>query len=217
MKALSVASVSLALGFFLGLDGCLKEVFTPDPSDPRLPAYTEKGNEIGGALINNVAWKSDYFFGFDNPSTYPCHLLNFASKDSAVVEFIGQCNEGANKGFPISFFICISNFQIPFIKDIANLSGKTIFLDGHKNKATIRDYGKSINTKKGYFTGGTGELTIKTVKPIEGWTLTNSDGISYHPVIMAGTFKFYFASDTVSVDSGRFDFEIDGSDCATFK
>ncbi|RAJ90838.1 hypothetical protein LX87_05467 [Larkinella arboricola] len=37
-----------------------KTVFEPDLTDPRLPAYTQKGNQVGGAFINGVAWQTYY-------------------------------------------------------------------------------------------------------------------------------------------------------------
>jgi len=200
----SLVSLALLLIYF---ENCFQEKFIPDPADPRLPKYTESGNEVAGALINNIAWKSEFFVGFDNPSIDPCYLTNYLRGDSATIEFVGEYNQGPSKGSPISFLVSLSNFQIPAINDLTQLSGQTFTIDGAKNAVRIVDYLKAINSIKKVFKGGSGELTIKKIKPISNVTIVGNNGAaSYHPMIMAGTFKFNFNADTVKIDSGRFDF-----------
>ena len=190
----SLVSLALLLIYF---ESCLQEKFIPDPADPRLPKYTESGNEVAGALINNIAWKSEFFVGFDNPSVDPCYLTNYLRGDSATIEFVGECNQGPSKGSPISFFVSLTSFQIPFVNDLAALSGQTFTIDGTKNAVRIVDYFMTINSRKKVFKGGSGELTIKKIKPISNVTIVGSNGAaSYHPMIMAGTFKFNFSADT---------------------
>ena len=214
-RTISLASLALLLIYF---ESCLQEKFIPDPADPRLPKYTECGNEVAGALINNVAWKSEFFVGFDNPSIDPCYLTNYISGDSATIEFVGECNQGPSKGSPISFLVSLPNFQIPAINDLTRLSGQTFTIDGTKNAVRIVDYFKVINSRKKVFKGGSGELTIIKIKPISNVTIGGSNGAaSYHPMIMAGTFKFNFNADTVKIESGRFDFEIYDDDYRLIK
>ncbi len=54
-RYLSFSLAFLALCLVFNLDGC-HGVFTPDPKDQRLPAYTESGNSVSGILVKGVGW-----------------------------------------------------------------------------------------------------------------------------------------------------------------
>lgn len=59
MKELRFNHSVLRMLVVLFLTSC-DAVFVPDPVDPRLPKYTEDGNNVAGALVNGDLWHNYY-------------------------------------------------------------------------------------------------------------------------------------------------------------
>lgn len=63
MKKYTSIIKSLLIFVVLVMNSCSGE-FIPDPIDPRLPKYTEEGNNVAGAFINDNTWESVVSIGF---------------------------------------------------------------------------------------------------------------------------------------------------------
>jgi hypothetical protein len=73
--------ILIAVLLLLLMQACKQENFKPDRRDSRLPKYTERGNQVGGALINNVAWKTNYkAFAFGIHHAF--YMINHRDGDS---------------------------------------------------------------------------------------------------------------------------------------
>lgn len=210
MKQLKILlTIGLLGAMTLFLYGCLEEKFVPDPSDPRLPKYTESGNQVGGALINDVAWKTDF-----SPSSIGTggnrsfYFTNYSSGDSVTLTLDGLFTEGINRGSPISFIVVLKNMSIQKLEDITHFDGQTFILDGKANYVIIEDSFWAIQDSVGYYYGGTGKVILKNVKTIKNTTFRRQNGEKYNPLIVAGTFEFNVDEISTVVTLGRFDFYI---------
>ncbi len=205
------------LGLFLlagalSLSGCLTENFIPDIDNPNLPKYTEDGNQVGGALVNSVAWKTNYAVNYDGPTSSVFYFTNFVKGDSVTITLGGKYNEGPKKNLPLNFLISIKGLQLNSINEIKNLTGQAYVLDGTQNQAICSDYFQTLKTNKDAYYDGVGQFLIKNVKEIKNLIYTRSNGEKYNPLIVSGVFYFEFKSDTIKIESGRFDFQVVDSD-----
>ncbi len=192
------------------LTACDREKFKPDRNDKRLPKYTEKGNQVAGALINDVAWKTYYstFGRFKDE----LGITNYPKGDSIHINLAGDISEGPNKSRSINFSVVIRNFQVKDIYAVKDLHGVIFFLDGKNNYAIMDDFyhiflpNNLFNKSEIRF--GKGEFYIKRVQTRENVTHNNGNQ-SYHPYIISGTFNFEFdnSGTKISVEKGRFDFK----------
>lgn len=204
--------VVLSLSSVLALSGCLIEKFNPDPDNPNLPKYTEEGNQVGGALVNKVAWKTDYAVNYDGPTASVFYFTNFSEGDSVMVTLSGKYNEGTKKNFPLDFLISIKGLQLGSTDEIKNLKGRTFLLDGVQNQAICLDSFESLKTHKDKYFSGEGRFLIKNVKEIKSLSFTRPTGEKYNPLIVSGLFDFEFKRDSIKIESGRFDFQVIDSD-----
>jgi len=81
----------LIIGIFFTVSSC-EPVYIPDPIDPRLPKYTDDGNDVGGAFINGSLWRSEYFLSLFSGTNEP-HLRYNATTDSLSINFEGKIGE----------------------------------------------------------------------------------------------------------------------------
>jgi hypothetical protein len=166
-------------------------VFVPDPIDPRLPMYTETGNDVAGAFVNKIVWKSiatsetgfispGYDFGF--PSIY-----FYDSGDRIKLKLTGKLS-GVETD--LIFDILTSNISSP--EDFARLNDSKIILDGVNNKGYLRSSRYQLNAS-----GGVGQIYFKKIN------------VSGQRISIAGTFGF-LVSDPIhgnlDVSYGRFDY-----------
>src|ERR1035437_9240366 len=82
-----LSNVIIALGF-LTMVSC-ESIFVFDPIDPRLPKYTENGNNTSGAFMNKDVWRSIEKYSFLSVSNEP-YLIVFTKHDSIVLNFSGD-------------------------------------------------------------------------------------------------------------------------------
>ena len=189
---------------------CRKEEFVTDPDDARLPAYTEKGNMVGGALINGIAWKTDFIC-----KTLGCYeafyFTYYPTGDSVTLDLKGIFTEGPNINREFDFLLVFKGIQIRNVDDLKALEGRTFILDGQDSYAVINDYTDYERDVTPTYTGGIGSFSINIVKAVTRITYfrgPREDRQPYHPVIIAGTFNFEFPSAELKVESGRYDFLI---------
>ncbi|MBS1681346.1 MAG: hypothetical protein JST48_06520 [Bacteroidetes bacterium] len=191
--------ISLRVIFCLSLlliNSC-SYVWVPDPIDPRLPKYTEKGYNTAGALINGKLWKStvEYFLiggAIDVPQ-----VLFFPNQDSLVVNFYGKMDSLSNSTVTVSFLL--KNTQVNGWEDMIQLKGEKFTIDGTANKAWVIP-GYSFYTVP-CPSSATGQLYIKYFK------VDSTAG--NHGIIMSGTFSLTQNDATCGsyqVTYGRFDY-----------
>ncbi len=178
--------------------GCEGE-FVPDPLDPQLPRYSEKGHNTAGALINGKIWRAVYRTGF---LSQPSGTLSLWADTTTQKIFLTL--EG-NEGYDSSF---IAPVHIEFVLDntdnqlqrIESLKGKKFVLDGQPHFAQLTDlYMENASCKS-----SDGQLYIKNVKR------THQTEASYQ---ISGTFGFTIDTDSCGltrVQYGRFDYQIEG-------
>lgn len=204
MKELKIILSAALLGVMvLILYGCLEENFIPDP--------TEKSDQMGGALINNVAWKTSYSYDIDWPTHRVFYFTNYAAGDSVTLTIDGVFAEGVHRESYLGFIVVLKNMSFEKLEDIKSLDGLTVELDGTVNSAVIDDMFGNIQDDVTYHRGGTGRITFKNVKTVKGITYTRVNGEQYHPLIVAGTFEFTFPEISTVVSLGRFDFYLTDS------
>ena len=207
MKQLITIKIAILVFAILLLNSCRQEIFVPDNTDPRLPAYTEKGNQVGGALVNNIAWKTNFFTTIDMGWNRSFYFTNYTNSDSITLDLDGSFTEGQYKDIFLDFTFVLRNISLNKFEDIEMLNGQTFTLDGIENYVIIRDFEGILKDNVHFYYGGKGQLEFKTVKKVN-YTWPRGNGERYYPLIVAGTFAFKFEKDSINVESGRFDFEI---------
>ena len=196
------------LGFLITKSIGCKKRFIPDPVDPRLPKYTEDGNQVAGALINETAWKTDWGLKGEWGGNRSFYFTNYPAGDSITLTIDGLYIEGPDKNAEISFVFVIKNMELKNTDDLPSLKGQTFKLDGINEYAVMNDINRTAPRVVNYFYSGNGELKIQNVKSVKNITLTRNNGEKYHPQIVAGTFYIDFNQNNIKVESGRFDFAL---------
>lgn len=191
------AYISRLLLLFL-LPGC-EGIFAPDPVDPRLPKFTESGNNVAGALVNGEVWQSvisiypgqAMFLARNSPK-----ITSFYNRDSLVIKFNGTLEDDL---FSVEFHL--KGWKIEKFSDFSMLKNKKIELNGTANTGTAILYNSSEDLVY-YGTQGIGQLYIKQV-------LFEND--SSDVAIFSGTFGFTCFDKLhkpCEVSYGRFDYTL---------
>lgn len=168
-----------------------ENIWVPDPIDPRLPKYTEKGYQSAGAFINGSLWKSEVKGGFLKSYSHTPEIECFPEQDSLVITFSGDEIASGRSNVKIRFQLHVSQ-EISEAKDMVKINGTKFTIDGTVNKATISKYPDYICTAS-----GEGQLYLKYIGKANGRS------------IMAGTFGFTLndpSCGSLSVTYGRFDY-----------
>ena len=205
--------VNLVILFLITLfSSCLegeKGLFILDPIDPRLPKYSETGNDVAGALLNGNIWKSvagykiqRYGFG-SYIETYNKPLFqSFPNQDSLVITFEGIMVD-TDQWMHLHFHL--KGFSIFNFHELSALNGKTITLDGVLHFGTVSD-GTNIIGCNEFSQRGKGQLNIHQVA-FTAYTkgMTNT-------FIFSGTYGFNIdipGCIPQSILYGRFDYVLD--------
>src|SRR6188768_698816 len=124
----------ISIGILAFLFTACESIYIPDPIDPRLPKYTDRGNDVGGALVNGRLWRSvvvhDWFYGSSN---MPILYYN-ADRDSLGIVFKGKM-EG-DEYVEISFGLSEVG-GIDRLASMEKLTGKKFPLGTAENMAVI--------------------------------------------------------------------------------
>lgn len=191
MKKLCLVNKLWLAGLAIGLFAC-NGIFVPDPIDPRLPKYTESGNNVAGAFVGNKIWESQLTWSLYGYSYAP--LMNvWPEKDSIVLRFPGSAE---NKHASIEFSLHESD--VDGFEDISHLEGQKIVLDGVTNKAF---YIRESKYQEAYKNRGVGQLYIRKVEL----------NASLSSAIFSGTFGFSVTDsigNTTKISYGRFDYRL---------
>jgi hypothetical protein len=166
-------------------------IFIPDPIDPRIPKYTEEGNNVAGAFVNDSIWKSVVTAGFNQVSDRP-YITAWSENDSLSLRFTGLISDESSS---IDFHL--KGLNITKFADLLVLNGQKIQLDGINNVGCyIRNYTPLDDDHK-----GTGQIYFRNVKE------EDTSG----KIILSGTFSLSFNDwngNMLKVTSGRFDYRI---------
>lgn len=183
---------------------CEEEDFTPDPDNRDLPAYTEKGANIWGAIVDDVVYRSSIdcnFYGC-NSGMYmeTIYYQDTSIQSVSLISFTGYKAGFENKLIQINFYL--GNTIIPPYGYYEEFQGARFDLSDSLTFAEINDYLPSSDSsyctisKKGY-------LQFNRFEELES---TNQ----YRSLLAAGIFEFYIENDSctdVRVEKGRFDFD----------
>jgi hypothetical protein len=166
-------------------------ILVPDPIDPRVPKYTEEGNNVAGAFVGENVWESIVYSSFSYTFNEPVVTV-YSKTDSLSIRFPGSVN---SETAIIEFHL--KNRHITNFDDLLALNGLKIQLDGiNATGYFIQDYTKSAFSSKGI-----GQVYFRSVKRDR----------SGHGIILSGTFGFT-AKDSdnalTKVSSGRFDYVV---------
>ncbi len=172
--------------------------FIPDPTDPRLPRYSEEGKDAAGCFINDNLWRAVRGVRIFGGATRDLRI-EFIPKDSIILLTLdGHQRELTDSlGIYTEINFVIDNRKLQF-ESIRRLHRKTFLLDGEQN------YGQLVQGYDTVATAGVGQLTIRRAN----LGTQNQSSINY---IVAGTFSFTATSDsldTIEVKSGRFDYSV---------
>jgi len=199
MKKFSFINKSRILAIlFLLLVAC-DGIFVPDPIDPRIPKYTENGNNVAGSFINDNIWESIVEFGFLYSINQPL-IMVWQESDSLILKFNGNT---AGESSSVEFHL--TDLNISKFEDLTTLDGQKIQLDGIKNAGFyIENY-----TPTSYDNKGVGQIYFRHVS-IRDSNVSAGEQASKR-IVISGTFGFSFNEsdgNTIKVSSGRFDYRI---------
>lgn len=187
---LNSAMLAICMLLFAACDG----VFVPDPIDPRLPKFTEDGNNVAGAMINDQVWKSQVKIDFPYIYNEP-YIIASSVKDSLVVRFWGNTSWGNSS---IEFHL--TGINVHKFEDLTNLNDQKIELDGEQNSGYyIESHSSSVVENKGigqvYFTNATANdsVSVITLSGTFGFTVPQTNG------------------NDIKVTYGRFDYRVSSS------
>lgn len=184
---------------------CRKQTAPADPDIPDLPAYTEKGLNTGGAMINNKAWLTSSLAFLS--TVRPVQLYSYPGGDSVVLLINGSYKDATISLLqPSTIFIVLKNIHISSDGELAVLQGITFQLDG------ITNYG-GISEAYGLNKTGRAKGSIRFGKVSEISNVTIGDGSPgnpiLHPYIAAGHFDLQIDNPvTYTISNGRFDVNI---------
>ncbi|MEO0333543.1 MAG: hypothetical protein AAF223_17975, partial [Bacteroidota bacterium] len=175
--------------------------FTPDPTDPRLPRYSEEGKDAAGCFINGNLWRAVRgvrIFGRADEDL----RVEFFPKDSIILLTLdGHQRELTDSlGIHTEISFTLDNRQLQSTS-VESISPQTFVLDGKQNYARLTQESEGIIANH-----GTGQLTIRhnQLDPEN-----ETERHNYYTV--AGTFSFTATSDslgTIEVKNGRFDYSV---------
>jgi len=190
MRRYRFTNSKLLVVIFLLVIAC-NGIFIPDPIDPRIPKYTEDGNNVAGAFINDNIWESIVKIGF--PSVYNEPFITASQeKDSLVLKFFGN-----TLGESSSIDFHLTGLNITSFGELVVLKGQKIQLDGIKYTGYyIENYNPAS-----YNNRGIGQIYFKNVR---------FESLS-SKIILSGTFGFSINDlngKVIKVSSGRFDYGI---------
>lgn len=175
-------------------------IFIPDPIDPRLPKYTEEGNNVAGALIDNKIWKSVVSYGFPYNTGDTPSLTVWQEQDSLKLRFTGS-SQGSNAS--VEFHM--KGLGITKFEDLIDLEGQKISLDGLNSAGYyIEKY-----TPFAYDHKGIGQIYFRSIHLND----------SHSDIIISGTFGFSLLNThdrIIKITSGRFDYSINQRDFKQF-
>ncbi len=184
----------------IGLFAACEPNWIIDPVNSDLPKYTESGNDVAGALVNDLVWEAfleGEFDLFSNDQENDPYIL--VDESDGEIELILPGQIGDENSTVISF--TFKESSITQFEDLGLLHDKKIALDGTINEGhfSFSDISNPVT-----LSNGEGQLYIRNV--------SSSDDTSF---VVSGTFGFTVTDPsygTFEIFYGRFDLLIKQSD-----
>lgn len=189
---------------------CKKSVFVPDPDNGLLPAYSETGTNIAGALLNDTAWRCQ-----QHPC-FTCVLWRFfvsssISGDSTVFVFAGkytptsvQYVDSYYRNVSTYFYFVVKGLRIENQDSLMKLNNKTFRLDLANGYCGISFDPFRMDNR------GRGTLEIDKVQK-KSWEFGSGtpDNPKAYGFNLSGHFNFTTTLDRdYKVTDGRFDMHV---------
>jgi hypothetical protein len=172
------------------LFGCQGSVLVPDPVDPRLPMYTERGNNVAGAFINGDVWISQVENHIDGGRSYEPEFVIYKDADSATLVFSGLLSNQVYTEIKFD----LKNFNENSVTDLTVLSQTLFALDGVAGSGEVDPLIYDSSDSCRFY----GQIIFKSVRKVDD-----------RFVIISGTFGLFTGNGcTSAVTYGRFDFEL---------
>jgi hypothetical protein len=199
---INLQNVFLILAMALLLS-CQIDDFIAEPEDPRMPAYTESGENVAGALIDGQIWTA--FSGPEDdyvPVAQNAKMYFYFSPDADSLFLAIQSGRFRHNYAEASVGFYIPSVSVRNTEDLIALQGHTISLDGEENYGQLFFGDYRLNNGPTGVSRGVGTLYIRKV----GLNTEDDD----EDVNISGTFGFDIKIDGVkhTVYSGRFDYAI---------
>ena len=197
----------LTLFTILFFSACEKN-FIAEPVDPRLPAYTEEGENIGGAYINDQPWIVENIPATFYSNTISGMRLQYAldpeaSSEKTRITFRHGIILNENRYTEIKFYF--KNYRLSNRTELKAVEGTKINLDNQSAWAELilgeqQDQDTLLSTNGAFY--------IRNVEYVPDREHT----------IVSGTFGFEVESgdSLISISSGRYDFDIDNLEFYVF-
>jgi hypothetical protein len=168
------------------LNGC-GPLWIPDPVDPRLPKFTETGNNVAGALVNEKIWEARMTCFIDGGCQHRMRLL--LNADSSLTVLL----EGSVDRADMNFNFTIRSQAFLTQSDLPLLDGKKFTIDGEVNTVVVDDLLRPTPCTPRV--SGQGQLYFKSVKQFVysgtfGFKLNDPSGCGNYEASY-GRFDFY--------------------------
>lgn len=143
------------LGIIFLLEFSCNGIFVPDPYDPRMPRYTEEGNNYGGAMLNGKLWISENVLP-------PCQNCNAqihcdTAEDKFEIDLAGILEGGIGR---IHFHL--TGIDINNVSDFDLFESKKFQFNAAENYISFNEY--YADTVKVKCKDLSGQLYLKHVK-----------------------------------------------------
>jgi hypothetical protein len=176
----------------LFFDACVG-VNYPDPIDPRLPKFTDSGNDAAGALINDMPWVAVRNTSFVSQTTGILDIDRTYDDPSLVLTVDnGWWKKSTSDSTRVTIRFVLHSFLPNTEMDLNDMDGRTFVLDG------TTDYGEIVFEDLGQISSqGVGQLIVHKAE------VKMEDGILKHHIVAT------FAFDTplpAAVNYGRLDY-----------
>jgi len=184
---------------FLGilfLTACV-EIFVPDPVELRIPRYSEKGYQVAGAYVNELAWKTEVFCSIFGGCSIPLRISTNTNSEQLLLNFDGQIQEGLQRGKRLILLFRLNDLNITRLSELTSLQGQLFSIEAGELQAEAGDYDTSIGCQRG-------QLLVRRV------FIDKSEADGSLGYIIAGTFGLECEQDgeRLNIYQGRYDFAV---------
>jgi hypothetical protein len=178
------------------LTACV-EIFVPDPVALRIPRYSEKGYQVAGAFVNEVAWKTEFDCMLFGGCSFPLQISTNPAAEQVLLEFDGDIQEGIQKGKKLLLRFRLIGPNITRLSELTRLEGQKFSIETGELQAEAGDYDTSISCQRG-------QLLIRRV------SAEKSEVNGNFGYIIAGTFGLECEQDgeRLNIYQGRYDFAV---------
>ena len=195
MRALLICCLATIL---IASCGEKEQKYVPSKEHEGLPAKTDTGNNIAGALVNGTAWLSSMRGGgiyndYRNLMTF--RTLQTDTAQYLRIDLYGKVNAGFYEGYEMDFAYMIAGSGISELGNITKWRNDTLRAADEDSYVEINSSSELI--PENVCNGGNGWMHFSKI--------AEQDNDNY---LLAGTFEFTIRNECgyIRVTKGRFDF-----------